>query len=135
VGKLIKLVALAVLVAVAAIVLAACGTVFSAGDDAKITLDSITIVSVPNKTVYVLGETLDVTGLKVDAVYSSGISVELSTNDLSLVYYVGNTEGKFMEKGSVAIIVKYKDNPKITAEFTVLIVGDLSEIDSKNVGA
>lgn len=84
---------------------------------AEITLQ---VMELPKKIVYELGETLDVTGLKVNIISNSGIVISRDGADLTIPNIVFNTEGKQQ------IEVKYQDavtsfevavNPKHTHNY------------------
>ncbi len=53
---------------------------------ADATLVAIKILSNPTKTTYKIGESIDLTGLRVALVYSDGVEKEIAINDTSLVY-------------------------------------------------
>lgn len=64
---------------------------------------TLQIVELPKKTAYELGETLDLTGLKVNIISGDGAVVSLDGKDLSVSQTVLNTEGE------QRIQIKYND--------------------------
>lgn len=80
-----------------------------------VTLDSISIKSMPSKTTYYIGETFDATGLEVSANYSDGTSVDI--NDYTVTGFDSSSAG---EKD---IVVTYaKDGVTHTCSFKINVV-------------
>ncbi len=57
-------------------------------------LVSLSVVSQPTKTVYVVGEALDTSGIKAEAHYSDGTSAEIPAAELSFSGFDSSTPGK-----------------------------------------
>ena len=81
---------------------------------------ALQVTELPKKTVYEIGETLDVTGLKVNIISSKGIVISRDGKDLTISNTVFNAEGEQQ------IEVKYQDavtyfnvtvNPKHTHNY------------------
>ena len=73
---------------------------------------TLQIVQLPNKTVYNIGETLDLTGLKVNIVTSDGIIISQDGKELSV------SPTKFDSEGEKKIQVKYQG---LTATFKITV--------------
>ena len=68
--------------------------------------DSISIAALPDKTSYIVGETLDLSGLKVSAHYPAG-----ETIDVSSVVETAPADGEVLDTvGDVEVIVMFDDN-------------------------
>ena len=81
---------------------------------------ALQVTELPKKTVYEIGETLDVTGLKVNIISSTGIIISRDGKDLTI------TNTTFSAEGEQQIEVKYQDavtyfnvtvNPKHTHNY------------------
>ena len=70
------------------------------------------ILQLPSKTVYELGESLDLNGLKVNIITADGAKISQNGKDLTVSHTVLNAEGK------QKITIKYND---ITAYFEVTV--------------
>lgn len=77
-------------------------------------LESISIKTLPNKTEYELFETLDLTGLVVEASYDDGSKRELNQNEYSVI---GDTK----QSGEVSIEIVYLNK---TADFQISVQAD-----------
>ena len=88
------------------------------------TLKEIQIVSQPDKQVYVLGETLDITGLEVVAVYDNSTSKYLSPA------YLFEFENIILSLGDNYITVQYKEN-KVTCSATFKVFVELGNYNGE----
>lgn len=70
------------------------------------------ILQLPSKTVYELGESLDLNGLKVNIITADGAKISQNGKDLTVSHTVLNTEGK------QKITIKYNE---LTADFEVTV--------------
>lgn len=70
------------------------------------------ILQLPSKTVYELGESLDLNGLKVNIITADGAKISQNGKDLTVSHTVLNTEGKQQ------ITIKYNN---LTANFEVTV--------------
>ena len=80
-------------------------------------------ISEPEKVEYKVGEDFDASGLKVTGLYSDGSEKELSEED----YDIDSSAFDSSEPGEYEILVKSKENPEISASFTVTVVKDDTE--------
>jgi hypothetical protein len=89
-------------------------------------LDRIEITMLPLKTVYVVGDTLDLTGLAVTAIYSDGSSAAVTG------YTTNPVNGTVLNTaGTITVTVTYtEDGVTVTASFIVTVNGS-----ANNVGA
>lgn len=80
-------------------------------------LSAITITTQPDKTSYSAGETLDLTGLVVTAIYENETSAEVTG------YTTSPAQGDVLsEEGQVTVTVSYtEDGATVTADFTVTV--------------
>ncbi len=74
--------------------------------------ESLKILSLPTKTVYQVGDSLDLNGIKVELITDTGDIVSPNLNELTATPTVFNSEGK------IEVFVKYQ---KITASFEVTV--------------
>ena len=79
-------------------------------------LSSLEVVKKPNRTQYVLGETFDMTGMIVKAVYAGGIEREVPLNKLEVL------EPSMNNTGTKKIEVFYSDGNKVSATVDVKVV-------------
>ncbi len=86
----------------------------------EVVVPTIEIVSLPGKTVYELGETLDLNGLKVNITTSTGVIVSNNGANLKASATVLNTEGEqqiTVSYEDLNAYFKVKVNPKHTHKF------------------
>ena len=95
-------------------------------EDAPATLSSIAIASRPTKTAYVVGDTFDATGLKVNAVYSDGTTAELAADE-----YTVSTPDLTAANDSVEVTVTLKSDTTKTTTFTISVHASQSEADEQ----
>lgn len=79
-------------------------------------LSSLEVVKNPNRTQYLLGETFDMTGMIVKAVYAGGIEREVPLNKLEVL------EPSMNNTGTKKIEVFYSDGNKVSATVDVKVV-------------
>lgn len=101
----------------------------STSNESNVTLQGISIESLPKKTTYYIGESLDTDGMKVKAEYSDGTTQIISSN-LSV------SPSTFSTLGNQTITVSYKGYSTI---FTVVVEekveGPVREITWKEINA
>lgn len=95
--------------------------------DSLTVLTSIAVTSVPLKTTYIIGDTLDTTGLKIKAEYSDGTSKTITTG------FTVNCAA-FTKKGTYAVTVSYtEDGVTKTCTFNVSVKDAVKTLDSISV--
>lgn len=87
----------------------------SGGDTPEPTISGIRVTSMPNKTTYVVGETLDLTGLVVHTYDENGNNLEDVTNACSFNPAEGTTLNNL---GTISISVSYQG---LVASFSVIV--------------
>ena len=85
-------------------------------------MESIDIVTVPDKTVYNVGETLQTSGLTIEAIYNNGKTETVSASNCTC------TPTLFETAGNHTITVTYKEK---TCSFTVSVI-ELSKVEIIN---
>ncbi len=77
-------------------------------------------ITFPNKILYQVGEEIDLTGLRVNAVYSDDSTMEIPKEDYTIDIEGGNIEDILATVGEKIITVNYKDI--YTATFNIQVV-------------
>lgn len=91
-----------------------------------VNLVGIKIISEPDKTSYIVGDPLDTTGLKVNAIYSDGTFNSIPCDELNI------NPVKFVISGNQAVTVTYKGFSE-SFEVTVKDVTDVFNVTVKSV--
>jgi len=120
--SLLAIIALIAIIGFAAISMIGCPVPDEGGKVGK-TLNSIKITTNPSKTMYIIGEKLDTTGMVVTATYSDGTTEVIDNSKLDIKGFDSETVG---EK---TITVSYQGK---TAEFKVNVYqeGNLPDLES-----
>lgn len=84
-------------------------------------MSNITISNQPSKTVYFIGEILDITGLKVWASYSDGTGMEVPITENDISGFNSSTAG------DKTLTITYEN---LTATITVSVIGDHTQWDT-----
>lgn len=112
--KRVLLLSIIILSLVFAFTLSACGE--GTEKEVKEVATGISLVNAPNSTVYTVGEDLDLTGLKIEVIYSNDETATIDTEKLSVSGYDAYTAGK------QTVTVSYSaDSQTFKAEFEVTV--------------
>ena len=90
-------------------------TITAEFEDELVVLESIAVTSQPEKTIYIVGDELDLSGLVVTATYSDGTSTDVTEYTTTPVY--GSTLGT---EGAISITVSYTEGD--VTETTTFVV-------------
>ena len=86
-------------------------------EDEQVILESVAVTNLPEKTTYMVGEELDLSGLVVTATYSDGTSNDVTS------YTTNPVNGSILDtEGSISITITYTEGDETeTTSFTVQV--------------